>query len=334
MLAGAVRTYVNRFGVAPGREAAIFTAGDDGWNTARDLAAAGVKIVAVVDSREQIDPRLRALCESFGAPALFGRQRPRARRAANPCGALRSARRTAASRLWLATCSPFPTAGIRQSILPRIRDIVRFGTPRSTRLSRETCLTACASPGARRVAFRSARRLPTAPGSAPEPRRIAALRRRKASPRHTTDPEAVAVAPVWRVARSRGKAFVDYQNDVTDRDIELAAQEGFRVGRTSQALHHARHGDRSGQDLQSGRSRHHGRTDGQDDRGNRRHDVSSALHAGGDRRARRTSSRAGFPSRAPRADPSMVERAWRGLRRIRPMAARAILSPTRAKRIG
>ena len=72
MLAGAVRTYVNRFGVAPGREAAIFTAGDDGWNTARDLAAAGVKIVAVVDSREQINPSLRALCESFGAPLYSG----------------------------------------------------------------------------------------------------------------------------------------------------------------------------------------------------------------------------------------------------------------------
>ena len=36
--------------------------------------------------------------------------------------------------------------------------------------------------------------------------------------------------------------------------------------------------------------------------------CSPALRAGGDRRARRTPSRAGFPSRAPRADPSMVER--------------------------
>jgi len=35
MLASAVRTYVNRFGVAPGRRAAIFTSSDDGWRTAR-----------------------------------------------------------------------------------------------------------------------------------------------------------------------------------------------------------------------------------------------------------------------------------------------------------
>ena len=38
MLAGAVRTYVNRYGVAPGRRAAVFTDNDDGWRTAADLA--------------------------------------------------------------------------------------------------------------------------------------------------------------------------------------------------------------------------------------------------------------------------------------------------------
>ena len=34
MLAGAVRTYVNRFGVVPGRNAVVVTTGDDGWRTA------------------------------------------------------------------------------------------------------------------------------------------------------------------------------------------------------------------------------------------------------------------------------------------------------------
>ena len=43
-----------------------------------------------------------------------------------------------------------------------------------------------------------------------------------------TDPESVAVAPVWRVGGSKGKAFVDFQNDVTDSDVELAHREGFR----------------------------------------------------------------------------------------------------------
>lgn len=52
MLAGSVRTYVNRYGVAPGKKVAVFTNNDDGWRTATDLHAAGVSIAAVIDSRE------------------------------------------------------------------------------------------------------------------------------------------------------------------------------------------------------------------------------------------------------------------------------------------
>ena len=50
MLAGAVRAYLNRWAVAP-RRAAVFTACDDGWRTAADLAAAGVEVVALIDAR-------------------------------------------------------------------------------------------------------------------------------------------------------------------------------------------------------------------------------------------------------------------------------------------
>src|SRR6056297_1587698 len=56
MLAGAVRTYVNRFGVAPGREVAVFTNNDDGWHTAADLLAKGVRVRAVIDSRDRAAP--------------------------------------------------------------------------------------------------------------------------------------------------------------------------------------------------------------------------------------------------------------------------------------
>ena len=52
MLAGAVRTYVNRFGVVPGKEMAVFTNNDDGWQTALDLQNAGVDLMAVIDSRD------------------------------------------------------------------------------------------------------------------------------------------------------------------------------------------------------------------------------------------------------------------------------------------
>ncbi|MGI9393354.1 MAG: 2Fe-2S iron-sulfur cluster-binding protein, partial [Boseongicola sp.] len=51
MLAGAVRSYVNRFGVAPGRKVAVFTNNDDGLRTADDLRAKGIEIAQVIDAR-------------------------------------------------------------------------------------------------------------------------------------------------------------------------------------------------------------------------------------------------------------------------------------------
>ena len=56
MLAGAVRTYVNRWGVMPGKRVAVFTNNDDGWRTAVDLATKGVEITAVIDSRTGTPP--------------------------------------------------------------------------------------------------------------------------------------------------------------------------------------------------------------------------------------------------------------------------------------
>ncbi|WPP03591.1 sarcosine oxidase subunit alpha family protein [Methylocella tundrae] len=53
MLAGAVRSYLNRFGVAAGRQIAVYTATDDGWLTARDLIKAGLPPVVVIDAREK-----------------------------------------------------------------------------------------------------------------------------------------------------------------------------------------------------------------------------------------------------------------------------------------
>lgn len=53
MMASAIQTYVNRYAVAPGRRAAIFTVCDSGYEVAADLAAAGVEIVAIIDARQQ-----------------------------------------------------------------------------------------------------------------------------------------------------------------------------------------------------------------------------------------------------------------------------------------
>ncbi|HEY4871369.1 MAG TPA: 2Fe-2S iron-sulfur cluster-binding protein [Candidatus Dormibacteraeota bacterium] len=51
MLAGAARTYVNRYGIAPGKRAVIFTNNDSTDFVAADLKRAGITVEAIVDVR-------------------------------------------------------------------------------------------------------------------------------------------------------------------------------------------------------------------------------------------------------------------------------------------
>ena len=51
MLAGAMRSYANRWATTAAHEVAIFTNNDDGHRTASDLAAKGVSVSAIIDTR-------------------------------------------------------------------------------------------------------------------------------------------------------------------------------------------------------------------------------------------------------------------------------------------
>jgi sarcosine oxidase subunit alpha len=64
MLAGAARTYVNRYAVAPGRRAVVFTTNDSGLAAAIDLADAGIEVAAVVDARDEVPEPWRSACRA------------------------------------------------------------------------------------------------------------------------------------------------------------------------------------------------------------------------------------------------------------------------------
>ncbi|WP_369394928.1 sarcosine oxidase subunit delta family protein [Streptomyces sp. CG1] len=53
MLATSARTYLHRYAVLPGRHAVVFTTNDSAYAAALDLAAAGVDIAAIVDTRPE-----------------------------------------------------------------------------------------------------------------------------------------------------------------------------------------------------------------------------------------------------------------------------------------
>ena len=52
MMATAARAYLNRYAVATGKKTAIFTTNDSGYALARDLEQSGVELAAIIDSRE------------------------------------------------------------------------------------------------------------------------------------------------------------------------------------------------------------------------------------------------------------------------------------------
>ncbi len=223
MLASAVRAYVNRFAVTPGRRAAVFTTTDDGWSTAADLAAAGVQIEAVIDARDDV---AESVMQSAG-------------RVARVLGAtVRDARGRALRRIdvhqrdgnilrldvdLLAVSGGFnPQLGLatHQGARPAWSDDLATFLPNGApsgmavvgaaagELSLAPCLRGGAAAGTRAAAelgFTAAE--PAAPRAEDEPARVSAL---------------------WRVAGARTKAFVDHQNDVTMADIEIAHREGFR----------------------------------------------------------------------------------------------------------
>ncbi|MFG2222756.1 sarcosine oxidase subunit alpha family protein [Streptomyces sp. NPDC048644] len=68
MLASAVRTYVNRYAVAPGSRAVVATTNDSAYDTAADLHTAGVTVAAVIDARPQLSARAAEFTASTGVP--------------------------------------------------------------------------------------------------------------------------------------------------------------------------------------------------------------------------------------------------------------------------
>jgi sarcosine oxidase, subunit alpha len=72
MLAGAVRTYVNRYAVAPGSRAVVSTTNDSAYDTVADLSAAGIAVPVVVDARPELSDRAAEVAAATGVRVLTG----------------------------------------------------------------------------------------------------------------------------------------------------------------------------------------------------------------------------------------------------------------------
>ena len=219
MLAGAVRTYVNRFAVTPGQCVTVFTNNHDGWQTAQNLTQRGVNVAAVIDTRS-IDAPLNV----DGADIFMGEQvtttsgrlglksvtLSNGRKIETDCLAVSggwnpNVHLTCHQRgrpVWNDDIAAFVPGGE----LPQGMHVV--GAANGALSLSDTFTTADTT----------ARHIVQELGSTTS-----------ASPPPKCSDETISISPFWHVKQSKGRAWVDWQNDVTTKDIDQSRREGFHA---------------------------------------------------------------------------------------------------------
>jgi sarcosine oxidase subunit alpha len=225
LLAGAALAYLRRYGVVAGRQPALLLNNDEAYEAAFALAAAGVRVAAVIDPRTTSLAAERARAQGIqvlaGAvvSAVRGRSAVRGVRVRLPGGAER----------WIAADALFVSGGFN----PATALASQLGA-RSTWREPLAAFTAELEPAAGRIAgaaagvfgLAAAAQHGAAAGTALAAELGAGAPATTAAPALPDDPPTTPLAPLWEV-RAPGKAFVDLQNDVTAEDVRLACREGY-----------------------------------------------------------------------------------------------------------
>ncbi|MGR3541451.1 MAG: 2Fe-2S iron-sulfur cluster-binding protein [Hasllibacter sp.] len=230
MLAGAVRGYLHRHGTlaAPHGRVAVFGSTDEAWRTARDLQAAGADVTALIDARPGVTPGLDV--RTFTGARVIGTEGrhglteiivhdgTREHRVRAGCLAMSGGWNPAvhltchlgARPVWdegLAAFLPakdavpgLHPAGAANGVLDTA-GCLKDGVRAAKRAAKDGGF-GCASP-----------RAPRADGAAGERAAIWLVDAPKAKG--------------WRGRLPARRAWLDLQNDVTAKDVHLAAREGF-----------------------------------------------------------------------------------------------------------
>ncbi|WP_126977073.1 sarcosine oxidase subunit alpha family protein [Frigidibacter oleivorans] len=221
MAAGAVRAYLNRWGVAAGSRVAVFTNNDDGHRTARDLHAAGIEVTALIDARA--DARLDAPFQVLRGAKVLGTEGRLALKSVT-VETDHGTRRVPADCLAVSGgWNPAVHLACHHGARPWWREeIAAFVPPHPGKPGTVPGLIPC---GAAAGVFSTAGCL--ADGQRAGLEALAALDRAgEPAPLPEAEDAPVRVTPLWEV-RGEGRAFLDMANDVTTKDVRLAATEGF-----------------------------------------------------------------------------------------------------------
>ncbi len=217
MLAGAVRTYLNRYAVAPGQRAVVLTSGEDGMRTVTDLTRHGIEVAAVVDRRDAVSPSAARSYPGGRVVATRGIPTLHSVDVVDAAGAMH---RIPADLLAVAggwnpavhlTCHLGGKPVWSDSHAAFLPGTLPPGMAVVGAAAGHFATAACLADGT--TAGAAAADDAGFPGSPP--------------PVPRADDAPAQNAPIWIIQGARQKAFVDLQHDVTTKDIALAHREGF-----------------------------------------------------------------------------------------------------------
>jgi sarcosine oxidase subunit alpha len=218
MMAGAVRAYLNRWGVAAGRNVVVFGNNDGAHRTVADLQAAGVHVVALVDARPHAScAHDVAFYPGAQVTGTSGRRGVDAVRIATQGGTERIAADVlAVSGGWNPTVHLACHMGGRPV----------WDEARAAFLAPEGAVPGMTVAGAAAGQFSTHCCLESGISAGQAAAAELGLAARGLTAPRASD-GAYDIAPLWHVA-GRGRAWLDFQNDVTVKDVQLAVRENFR----------------------------------------------------------------------------------------------------------
>ena len=234
MLAGAAQSYLNRYGVLVGQRPVVLTSHDSAWYAAFDLADAGARVQAIADTRETVDEALLTGARQRGIPVKLGRTatatKGRLRVSSIRLNPVSGGKVGAGEEI--ACDAVLMSGGWTPSLhlFSHTKGTLAWDDDRTTFLPERTpedCVIAGASRGVWGIAAalndgaEKGREVALALGTSADAASYAVAQDRAGTGvSHKELPT--------DLSPGKAKAFVDYQNDVTAKDLRLAVREGMR----------------------------------------------------------------------------------------------------------
>ena len=233
MLASAARTYLNHYGVAVGRNVGVYTANDSAYAAAIDLKKAGVNIAAIVDLRDNPHGSLIDEARALGIELNLGRAVVKARGSLRISSMVVQPKNGGAERT-IPVDALITSSGWTPSVhlFSQSRGKVAFDSE-TRRFLPGTYAQDCVSVGACNGADSLSAALDEGFAAGSTAAKDSGGKAAKAASKPKADAGEGWAGGMLGSAPGAGagttvKAFIDFQNDVTAKDIRQAVHEGMR----------------------------------------------------------------------------------------------------------